>query len=295
MAIYRQVQTTFWTDTKVADDFTPEDKYFYLYLFTNPHTNLSGCYEVGKRQMSNETGYSVDTIDRLIKRMSEIHRVIAYSDSTKEILLLNWWRYNWTSSERFRKSLLNEIDHIKDNAFRQYIMDAFNRKSPFLDTVSEKLDTVYEKTDTVSEILDTVSVNDITDTVTVTDTVSNNNNKNTDIDIYKENHDLIDDRFSDDMKVVINDWLTYKRERREGYKPKGLQMFLSQVENSVKAFGEQAVTEVIHNSMASGYQGITFNALKKHGNGNRGSAYIDRIDSRIDIVDDWLKGSEQND
>ena len=171
MAIYRQVQTSFWTDTKVADDFTPEDRYFYLYLFTNPHTNLSGCYEVGKRQMSNETGYSVDTIDRLIKRMSEIHRVIAYSDSTKEILLLNWWRYNWTSSERFRKSLLNEIDHIKDDAFRQYITDAFDRKSPFLDTVSEKLDTVYKKTDTVSEILDTVSANDIT--VTVTDTVSN--------------------------------------------------------------------------------------------------------------------------
>ena len=34
MAIYRNVQTSFWTDPKVADDFTPEDKFFYLYLFT---------------------------------------------------------------------------------------------------------------------------------------------------------------------------------------------------------------------------------------------------------------------
>ena len=49
MAIYRNVQTSFWTDVKIADDFNPEDRYFYLYLFTNPHTNLCGCYEVSVR------------------------------------------------------------------------------------------------------------------------------------------------------------------------------------------------------------------------------------------------------
>ena len=174
MAIYRQVQTCFWTDTKVADDFTPEDRYFYLYLFTNPHTNLSGCYEIGTKQMSNETGYSVDTIERLIKRMRGVHHVIAYSYSTKEILLVNWWRYNWTGSEKFRKSLLNEIDHIKDESFRAYIMDAFDGNNPNLDTVSEKSDTVSADEgygmDTVSEKTDTVSANDITVTNTVTDT-----------------------------------------------------------------------------------------------------------------------------
>ena len=52
MALYRTIQISFWTDTKIVDDFTPEDKYFYLYLFTNPHTNLSGCYEISKNQMS---------------------------------------------------------------------------------------------------------------------------------------------------------------------------------------------------------------------------------------------------
>ena len=46
MAIYRNVSMSFWTDSKVADDFTAEDRYFYLYLFTNPHTNLCGCYEI---------------------------------------------------------------------------------------------------------------------------------------------------------------------------------------------------------------------------------------------------------
>lgn len=28
MAIYRNIQMAFWTDSKVIDDFTPEDKFF---------------------------------------------------------------------------------------------------------------------------------------------------------------------------------------------------------------------------------------------------------------------------
>ena len=103
MAIYRTVSMSFWTDSKVIDDFTPEDKYFYLYLFTNPHTNLAGCYEISIKQIASETGYSRETVDNLIKRLETVHDVLRYSSKTKEILLLNWHKYNWTSSEKFRK------------------------------------------------------------------------------------------------------------------------------------------------------------------------------------------------
>ena len=43
MAVFRTISNSFWTDSKVDDTFTPEDKYFYLYLLTNPHTNICGC------------------------------------------------------------------------------------------------------------------------------------------------------------------------------------------------------------------------------------------------------------
>ena len=76
MATYRNIQISFWTDSKVADEFTPEDKYFYLYLMTNPHTNTCGCYEISIRQMSIETGYSKETISKLIERMEKVHNVI---------------------------------------------------------------------------------------------------------------------------------------------------------------------------------------------------------------------------
>lgn len=164
MAIYRNIQMSFWTDTKVADDFTPEDRYFYLYLFTNPHTNLCGCYEISIRQMSNETGYSKDTVERLILRFSEIHNVIKYDTETKEVLLINWHKYNWTKSSDFRKALLKQIDNVKNSHFKRVLQGLFDGE----DTV-------------IGPSLDGVGT---TVTVTDTNTINNNINYKEIIDIY---------------------------------------------------------------------------------------------------------------
>ena len=132
MAIYRTVHLSFWTDNKVADDFTPEDKYFYLYLITNPHTNLCGCYEYSLKQMSDETGYNKDTIIRLLERMQNIHNVIKYSPVTKEILILNWGKYNWTKSEKLSKPIISQIESIKNTDFKPILKDIYKK----IDTVS---------------------------------------------------------------------------------------------------------------------------------------------------------------
>ena len=115
------------------DDFTPEDKYIYLYCMTNPHTNLCGCYEVSIKQIANETGYNEDTIKRLLMRMDREHNVIRYSSITKELLVLNWFRYNWSTSEKLNKPLLSEIRGIKDDGFRSYLAGRYNER----ETVTE--------------------------------------------------------------------------------------------------------------------------------------------------------------
>ena len=164
MAIYRKISMSFWTDAKVVDDFTPEDRYFYLYLFTNPHTNLCGCYEISFTQMANETGYNKDSVERLIRRFADIHKIIQYSSETKEILLLNWHKYNWTSSEKFRKPLIGEIEKIKCNQYREYLLKIFNGEK-----IGYGIDTTY--IDTTVTVTDTV-------TVTNSNTVNINNSNN---------------------------------------------------------------------------------------------------------------------
>ena len=159
MAIYRNVQMAFWTDTKISDDYTPEDRYFYLYLLTNPHTNLCGCYEISVKQMADETGYSKETIEKLIKRFEEVHKTIVYSKSSKEVLLINWSKYNWTSSEKFRKPLLKEIEHVKSIEFKSFLEDLFSGEDTVSIPYSYGSDTTVTVTDTVT-VSDTVSVSD---------------------------------------------------------------------------------------------------------------------------------------
>lgn len=123
MAVYRTVSLDFWTDSKVDDDFTPEDKYFMLYLLTNPHTRISGCYEIGSKQFERETGYNGDTIERLLRRMEEVHNVIRYCKQTKEVLILNWNKYNWCgNSPKLLQAVRKEAEKIKFADFKDYIL-----------------------------------------------------------------------------------------------------------------------------------------------------------------------------
>ena len=159
MAIYRSVQMTFWTDAKVVDTFTPEDKYFYLYLFTNPHTNLCGCYEISKTQMSIELGYSKETIDRLIDRFSSVHKVAIYENTTKEMLIINWHKYNWTESDRFRVALKREIDNIKSPEFKDYLTRIYDGDDTVSIPYSYGMDTTVTDTVTVYKDIFNKSIN----------------------------------------------------------------------------------------------------------------------------------------
>ena len=91
MAKFRSIQTSFWSDSEIVDDFTAEDRYFYLYLLTNEKSNQLGCYEISKNQMCRDTGYNLENIEKLLKKFEEIHNVITYDHKTKEIFIKNWY------------------------------------------------------------------------------------------------------------------------------------------------------------------------------------------------------------
>lgn len=177
MAIYRNVQMAFWTDTKICDNFSPNEKYMYLYLMTNSHTNLCGCYEVSIKQIVFETGLDKKNVTSLLDSLKK-KGVIDISDETNELLLVNWYKYNWTASAKFRKSLEENISEVKFEGFRRYLLDmangihtTYSHERYGMHTVSDEgrygMDTTVTDTVTVT-VTDTVSVTD-SDTDTVTD------------------------------------------------------------------------------------------------------------------------------
>ena len=171
MATYRNVQMSFWTDSKVMDDFTPEDKLFFLYIMTNPLTSLCGCYECSKKRMSRDIGYSVETITNIIYRMENIHHVARYNEDTKEILIMNWDKYNWTQSSKVLDGAYKGAIQIKCPEFKGYVLWKLHSYG-------------YEVDEKLLSSIPYPYPMDKTVTVTVTD-INNNPNTNTN-DVIEE-------------------------------------------------------------------------------------------------------------
>ncbi|MDY6515440.1 hypothetical protein SRB14_18215, partial [Clostridioides difficile] len=119
MAKYRILQANFWDDGFVLD-LTPEEKYFYNYLLTNSRASQCGCYELPYKIMEMQTGYNRETVEKLIKRFIEYGK-IKYDSTTKEILIINWSKHNFSKSPKVRTCILKEVESIKNKEFQQYM------------------------------------------------------------------------------------------------------------------------------------------------------------------------------
>ncbi len=93
MGIKRLVDSGFWTDNK-TEDFTPEDKYFMLWLLTNPFTTQLGIYSINIKHSALQLGYSEDTVKYLLERFQDFYGVIIYSKETKEVAVKNFLRHS---------------------------------------------------------------------------------------------------------------------------------------------------------------------------------------------------------
>ena len=90
------------------------ERYFFLYLLTNPHTSQIGCYEITSRQIQFETGLAKEEIESCLE-------IIKYSKSTNELLIKNWYKYNLTKSPKMFSYIKKELKNVKTIEFRNYI------------------------------------------------------------------------------------------------------------------------------------------------------------------------------
>ena len=93
VGVRRLVSTDFWLDEKV-DEFSPEDKYFMLYLLTSPFTKQLGIFRISVRQIAFHLGYSIESVKVLLDRFSKKYGVILYSEKTSEVAILNYLRHS---------------------------------------------------------------------------------------------------------------------------------------------------------------------------------------------------------
>lgn len=128
MAIKRIVSTEFWTDKKVVEQFTPEDKLFFLYLLTNPHTTQLGIYPFIPKIAAFEIGYSKDTVLSLIERF-EKYGIVKFSETSSEIAVKNYLKHSIVKGGTPVYDLLvKEANLVKDKSLLRFVLCA-NRDS----------------------------------------------------------------------------------------------------------------------------------------------------------------------
>lgn len=151
MGIKRIVDTQFWTDDKVVEMFSPEDKLFMLYLLTNPHTTQLGIYAINKKIMAFELGYSVEAISVLMDRFETKYNLIKYSAETKEVAIKNFLRHSIVKGGApVRDCLVKELKQVKDRDLIEFVFSYLKGFDNLNDTVKKVIAEYIEKNGSLS-------------------------------------------------------------------------------------------------------------------------------------------------
>ena len=81
----------------------------------------------------------------------------------------------------------------------------------------------------------------------------------------REKLDLPDDIATSDLRDAVDDWLAYKTERKESYKPTGLKQFITRIGNLARERGSPHVAEKLRRAMVQNWKGWDFENGDKNG------------------------------
>lgn len=145
MGIKRIVDTSFWTDGKV-DEFSPEDKYFMLYLLTSPFSTQLGIYEISIKYVAFHLGYSVEAVKVLLDRFETKYGVIIYSEETKEVAIKNYLRHSIIKGGApVRDCLIKEMKKVKNKELIARVFAHIKGSEALNETVRNIIEEYEEK------------------------------------------------------------------------------------------------------------------------------------------------------
>lgn len=199
LGIKRVVDTSFWTDGKV-DDFSPEDKYFMLYLLTNPFTTQLGIYEISIKQVAFQIGYSVDAVKVLIDRFENKYGVIVFSAESNEIAVKNYLRHSIIKGGApVRDCLIKEIKRVKNKNLIARVFSHIKNSDDLNETVKRIISEYEEKNGALSYSNEKQNDND-----------NENDNEN-----EVSYHDTGNESSNESFKEQLSEIITYLNEKTE--------------------------------------------------------------------------------
>jgi hypothetical protein len=117
----RMIDTDIWLDSKIVDNFTMKDTYIWLYLLTSPHTSICGVIKCSITILSFETKMDKEELQESLQKLQNKIGIIKYNEKEDEILILSWYKHNWTKSSRLLDNIESSMKTIKTKEFYEYV------------------------------------------------------------------------------------------------------------------------------------------------------------------------------
>ena len=109
MAKQRIINTKFWSDEYIQE-LSITEKYLYLYLLTNEHTNIAGMYEISLKTISFETDIPKDRLSKAINKLSKDGKILY----KKGWIVLGNFVKNQNINEKVKTGIKRIIDSLPD-------------------------------------------------------------------------------------------------------------------------------------------------------------------------------------
>lgn len=130
MSKQRYISTSYWDDEWVQA-LDPSEKLMYLYLMTNPLTNIAGVYKITIRRICFDTGFNEDTVKNILQEFQNARKVFR----EKEYIIIP----NWPKHQKFnqRSKIKTGIELILNDLPTEIIKALYEANYQYpLDTLS---------------------------------------------------------------------------------------------------------------------------------------------------------------
>ncbi len=102
MATQRYISTSFWDDAWIQI-LNPNEKLLYLYLMTNPITNIAGVYKITLRRIEFDTGLKMDILQTILERFKRDKKAYLFDEY---LILPSWPKHQkWESRAKIKSGI----------------------------------------------------------------------------------------------------------------------------------------------------------------------------------------------
>ena len=88
--------------------------------------------------------------------------------------------------------------------------------------------------------------------------------------------------FSNPLQEKVQEWLTYKTEKKDTYKPTGFKSLMLKIQKQAAEYGDQAVMDLIDECMAANWKGIVWDKLQQRKNDRSGNPFKEALRKELE-------------